>query len=206
MQLYVIFDACDGRIVGHFLNKQVASQHIVDFLIPKISAQRDFKQIQHPKFQCLLIHSDRGEQFRSNAYMNLEIVFNGFLILSHSIGGTPTDNSPVERWFRTFKSKALWEMVGYPNGQPTQIDTLKEYETLIDNVIQLYNSKHVNKRSLNMTPNQAHFAFYLIPPELAPPEYLLAYNDAWGNEIPSLDVANYRKQVEERRGGGMPLP
>lgn len=54
--------------------------------------------------ESLLLHSDRGFSFTSKAYHKF-LQKNSFLQGSMSAKSTPTDNSIIERTFRTFKNQ-----------------------------------------------------------------------------------------------------
>lgn len=58
----------------------------------------------------LILHTDRGAEFLSKEYHKF-IQSNNKLIGSMSNLSTPTDNSPIERFFRTFKNQLNEEFV-----------------------------------------------------------------------------------------------
>lgn len=55
----------------------------------------------------VIVHTDRGTQFSSQAYNNFTKHFEAFIIPSMSRENTPTDNAIAERFMRTFKEHEI---------------------------------------------------------------------------------------------------
>ena len=198
MQVYTILDLGDGRIVGHCCHEKVTDAHVVNVLTPLVAAQQQIKRLYpQNETQALIVHSDRGEQFRSNIYWNQHILFEGFLFLSHSYQAEPTNNSPQERIQRTLFRKPFkyWQLLGYPDGPPKRVATKQQLRDLIAAIIELYNSTHANERSLGLTPREASWAFMLAD------EAGIKHPDAWlsSPQVASNETALIETYLEQVR-------
>ena len=99
--LYVatVMDLCTRKIVGLAMRDDLSQQLVIDALTQAITRQ-------HPK-SGLLLHSDRGAQYASDAYRRL-IAAHGFR-QSMSRKGNCWDNAPMESFFKTMKVELVYQ-------------------------------------------------------------------------------------------------
>jgi putative transposase len=124
-------------------NREVISWAVAGQETPTtaITALREAIQIRKPT-PGTIIHSDRGYQFTSAAWLNLA-TSNG---LDVSIGERKScyDNAVMESWFASFKNEAL-----YPHGQPT---TRAQARTQLFRYIWDYNNHRLHSTLGYVTP------------------------------------------------------
>jgi transposase InsO family protein len=96
LYLCAIKDACSNRIVGYSINERMTSQLAVDALANAVALRRPAGTI---------VHSDRGSQFRSHAYVH-ELRRHD---LHGSMGrvGACADNAAMESFFSLLQKNVL---------------------------------------------------------------------------------------------------
>ena len=75
MEVLTILDVADGRIVGWACHSKINDAHVVNLLGPLVAQIKRSKELfPENETPFLIIHSDRGEQFRSNRYWNFSVI------------------------------------------------------------------------------------------------------------------------------------
>lgn len=156
LYLFIALDLATGKVVAHALCLAIDSRKAVKVLInflleaESISPERDW----------VILHSDRGTEFRSDVYLNIPNIF-PYVKLSMSGYATPVDNAPVERVFRTFKNiPEKWiEATGHLRND--NYESFSDAETTWFSFISTFNETHKNLRSLYRTPNEINAALIL---------------------------------------------
>jgi len=124
-----------AAVVLDAFNREVVSWAIAgrDTIDTTLNAMRDAIKVRRPS-PGAIVHSDRGYQFTSAAWLNLA-ASNGFVV---SIGERKSchDNATMESWFASFKNEAL-----YPYGQP---NTRAQARTLLFTYIWDYNNHRLH--------------------------------------------------------------
>lgn len=197
LQLFVAFDLATAKVITYFVKIEVTAMDIVEALSPHLMALSRMQK-NKAQVQPLLIHSDRGSQFVSHQYSNMQRIFADFVMLSHSRSATPTDNSPSERLFRTLiRSSTFWKVVTPYSNEPDGVEDVAEYQVLIDNIISYYNHRWTSERALDLSPDQAVTAFQTAEVVgLVRPSPFFANNQA-KYTIELAEVLEFRKAVAE---------
>jgi putative transposase len=96
LYLCAIKDACSNRIVGYSMGERMTSALAVDALHHAVALRRP---------TCTVVHSDRGSQFRSHAYLHALRVHQ----LRGSMGrvGACADNAAMESFFSLLQKNVL---------------------------------------------------------------------------------------------------
>ena len=96
LYLCAIKDACSNRIVGYSMGERMTSALAVDALHHAVALRRP---------TCTVVHSDRGSQFRSHAYVHALRVHQ----LRGSMGrvGACADNAAMESFFSLLQKNVL---------------------------------------------------------------------------------------------------
>lgn len=96
LYLCAIKDACSNRIVGYSMSERMTSALAVDALHHAVALRRP---------TCTVVHSDRGSQFRSHAYVHALRVHQ----LRGSMGrvGACADNAAMESFFSLLQKNVL---------------------------------------------------------------------------------------------------
>jgi len=134
--LSTIKDLFDGFIVAHLLGKNLSVSLVTDTI--KLAVQKE----KITNGDEILIHSDQGFQYTSEAYFALTTKYQ--MKQSMSRRGNCWDNAPMENFFGHFKEEALRQ---YP------IPTFKEAQEIVDGYIDFYNYERIQLKT-RQTPYQ----------------------------------------------------
>ncbi len=132
--LSTIKDLFDGFIVAHQLGKENSVRLVTDTIK---EAKRNEKVIGE-----VLIHSDQGHQYTSDAYFVLTTAYH--MKQSMSRRGNCWDNAPMENFFGHFKEEALRQF-------PTP--TFQQALEIVDDYIAFYNYERIQLKT-RQTPYQ----------------------------------------------------
>jgi transposase InsO family protein len=132
--LSTIKDLFDGFIVAHQLGRQNSVRLVTDTLK---HAKRNEKVTAE-----LLLHSDQGAQYTSQAYFALTTEYH--ITPSMSRRGNCWDNAPMENFFGHFKEEALRQF-------PTP--TFQQAQEIVDEYIAFYNYERIQLKT-RQTPYQ----------------------------------------------------
>ena len=132
--LSIIKDLFDGYIVAHALSLS----NSVALVTQTLQQAKDKEKVT----DGLLLHSDQGYQYTSQAYFNLTQQYN--ITPSMSRRGNCWDNAPIENFFGHLKEEAL---------RHRPIPTFQELEEIIDEYIHFFNHERIQLNS-RQTPAQ----------------------------------------------------
>ena len=132
--LSTIKDLFDGFIIAHQLGKQNSVSLVTNTL----------KQAKHKEkvTDGLLLHSDQGHQYTSQAYFVLTTEYN--ITPSMSRRANCWDNAPMENFFGHLKEEALRQF---------QTPTFEQAQEIIDDYICFYNYERIQLKT-RQTPYQ----------------------------------------------------
>jgi len=136
LYLAVFMDLCTKAIVGWSLDTHMKESLVCDALEMAFS-RRDVRE-------GLIVHSDRGVQFRSHSYR--EKLLNYGCQISMSRKGDCWDNAPVEAFFSRFKVECIY---------PSRYRSIEEARADIFEYIEIfYNRKRIHSAIGNISPMQ----------------------------------------------------
>jgi transposase InsO family protein len=92
-----------------------------------------------------IFHSDQGKIYNGIEFQKM-LEENNF-IQSMSRKGTPIDNAPMESFFSTLKSEVIYNPL-------IDINTFEELEKELEDYIEYYNNKRIQKGLGYLTPNE----------------------------------------------------
>jgi len=129
-----IKDLFDGFIVAHQLGRQNSVRLVIDTL----------KEAKHKEkiTEDILLHSDQGYQYTSQAYFLLTEAYK--MIPSMSRRGNCWDNASMESFFGHFKEEALRQ---FP------IPTFEQAQEIVDDYVAFYNYERIQLKR-RQTPYQ----------------------------------------------------
>lgn len=130
--LSIVKDLFDNSIVGYRYSTQMPTSLVIDTIRLAIKNAK-------PK-EKLILHSDNGFQYTSQAYYNVTKA-NG-IEPSMSAVGCPYDNACAENFFSTLKTECIYR------AKPNTIDEAKE---LLDEYIYFYNNERIQLKT-GLTP------------------------------------------------------
>jgi len=137
--LSTIKDLFDGFIVAHLLGKTLSVSLVTDTV--KLAMQKEKVTDE------VLIHSDQGFQYTSEAYFVLTTGYH--MRQSMSRRGNCWDNAPMENFFGHFKEEALRQ---YP------VPTFPQAQDIVDGYIDFYNYERIQLKT-KQTPYQRRCLF-----------------------------------------------
>lgn len=131
--LYVatVLDLCTRKIVGLAMRSDMTAE-LVSQALEQAIARRDLKA-------GMILHSDRGVQYSSDAYRSI-ITKHGFR-QSMSRKGNCWDNAPMESFFKTMKAELIYPQKYY--------HTRQEAATSIFEYIEIYYNRQRIHSALN---------------------------------------------------------
>lgn len=139
--LAVVMDLCGRKVVGWALDRRMESALVCRALHMAI-------QIRAPE-SGLIVHSDRGSQYASEAHRAL-LSAHG-CIGSMSRKGNCWDNAAMERFFLNLKAERVWRKT-YANLGEAAAD-------VGDYIVNFYNEKRLHSALGYMTPNEFETQF-----------------------------------------------
>jgi len=132
--LSTIKDLFDGFIVSYLLGKENSVDLVTDTVKQAMQKEKVTDEI--------ILHSDQGHQYTSNAYFTLTSA--NKIKQSMSRRGNCWDNAPMENFFGHFKEESLRQ---YP------IPTFQEARKIVDDYIAFYNDERIQLKT-RQTPYQ----------------------------------------------------
>jgi putative transposase len=135
--LSLITDAYSRKVVGHWLNRDLAAEGCLKALKMAIR--------QLPKDALPLHHSDRGSQYCCYDYVALLNKNNMGISMTQS--GDPRENAIAERMNGILKSELLQQ----------SYTTITEARKAIDKAVQVYNNTRLHCSVDMLTPSEAHY-------------------------------------------------
>ena len=139
-----VLDLCTRKIVGLAMRSDMTAGLVSEALEAAI-ARRDLKP-------GMIVHSDRGVQYSSDAYRSI-IAKHGFRP-SMSRKGNCWDNAPMESFFKTMKVELI-----YPQ---KQYHTQREATTSIFEYIEIYYNRQRMHSALNYQSPEEFEATFTI--------------------------------------------
>jgi putative transposase len=134
--LAVVLDLCGRKVVGWAMDRRMEATLVCRALHMAI-------QIRAPELG-LIVHSDRGSQYASEAYRALLAAYG--CVGSMSRKGNCWDNAAMERFFLSLKTERVWRRT-YANQHEAVAD-------VGDYIVNFYNEKRLHSAIGYMTPNQ----------------------------------------------------
>lgn len=137
-----IKDLYDNCIIAY----HISNKNDLDLVIKTLN--KAFIENMPENLEGLIIHSDRGSQYRSKLYDELLRFYN--IVPSYSRKGTPTDNASIESFFSTFKQESFRRI-------KSKIGYLVKIE--VDNFIHDYNYERPQYNKKELTPIEFRYQF-----------------------------------------------
>ena len=134
LYLAVVMDLCSRRIIGWAMAPHMRTELVCEALT--------MAQGQRNPAAGVLLHSDRGSQYASDAYQAL-LAQHG-IVCSMSRKGNCWDNAPMERFFLSLKMERVWRR-DYANQEEARRD-------VVDYLMTFYNQKRLNSALGYMSP------------------------------------------------------
>lgn len=136
-------DEYSHLIVGYHLSYHMKTEDVVQALGNAIEAQMDKSEASFS--QQLIIHTDRGSQFKSNKY--IEITNRYGIQRSMTRAGKSYENPVAERLNGILKNELM---------RTTRFETIDQARSEIDRAIKVYNEQRPHLSCNLLTPKQAH--------------------------------------------------
>lgn len=138
----VIIDLFARTVVGYRIGKRNNTQLVT----------RTFKAayLQRSPSEGLLFHTDRGTNYRANAFE--KCLKDHHVIHSFSRAYVPYDNSVMESFFSSMKREELYR---------TNYKSEREFLAAVDNYILFYNTKRPHAKNKYKTPAAKEQEFYM---------------------------------------------
>lgn len=127
-----VIDLCGKMVLAYRIGNDMTYSLVTDTI-------RDARRKQKVA-GGLVLHSDQGSQYTSQAYFNLTKEYN--IKPSMSSPGCPYDNAAMENFFGTLKTECLYRM---------KFSSRAEVEQAVGEYVQFYNFERINLKN-GLTP------------------------------------------------------
>ena len=127
-----VIDLCGKMLLAYRIGNDMTSSLVTDTI-------RDAKQ-KELVTDGLILHSDQGSQYTSQAYFDLSQEYH--FQPSMSSPGCPYDNAAMENFFGTLKTECLYR---------TKFSSRSEVEQAVAEYVQFYNFERINLKN-GLTP------------------------------------------------------
>ena len=127
-----VIDLCGKMVLAYRIGNDMTSSLVTDTI-------RDAKQ-KELVTDGLILHSDQGSQYTSQAYFDLSQEYH--FQPSMSSPGCPYDNAAMENFFGTLKTECLYR---------TKFSSRSEVEQAVAEYVQFYNFERINLKN-GLTP------------------------------------------------------
>ena len=142
----------------------------------------------------VIIHTDRGKKFSSQAYNNFIKHSKKFIVPSMSRKNTPTDNAVAERFMRTFKKHQVGGKTFEQAIQESIISGEKPYRMIINIFIQSLN-KNINRKTFLKSPDKQDKDVLAASLLILPPKHAKAFLERYGLDSRRKEILPYKSQV-----------
>lgn len=132
LYLCAVIDLCGKMVLAYRIGDEMTASLVVDTI-------RDALQ-KEKVTDGLVLHSDQGSQYTSQAYLNLSKEYN--FSPSMSSPGCPYDNSAMENFFGTLKTESLYRC---------KLTSRQQVESIVTEYIHFYNFERINLKH-GLTP------------------------------------------------------
>ena len=146
----------------------------------------------------LIIHTDRGGQFRSGKYNEFAVKHEDLFEPSMSREGKPKDNCVMERFVRTFKEHKIGGLTLEQrlNGEFINDPDFKAYRRLMTRYINSINNK-ANRKTAPESPLIKDKRVSTANLLMAKPIYTKAFSERFGEDFRRDHINNYKFQTDE---------
>jgi transposase InsO family protein/integrase len=187
-------DVHTNKVVAHLIRStSIDSRAIVDVLAKAIGK----RFIVAPKSK-LIINTDRGTQFSSQAYKNFTERSQDYFLPSMSRENTPTDNAVAERFMKTFKehkidgitiedllTRCILENPDFRNSR-----------SILNQYVKSLNEKP-NKKSLTLSPERHDRQSSMAAMLMAEPAYPKAFSKHFGDDFRFDEISKFKIENSE---------
>jgi len=191
---FLCTDIHTNRVVAHLVrSNDIDSKAIINVLTKAI----DKRFVVAPKTK-LIIHTDRGTQFSSQAYKNFTERFQDYFLPSMSRENTPTDNAVAERFMKTFKehktdgiriedllTRCILENPNFRNSR-----------SILNQYVKSLNKKP-NKKSLHVSPERHDKQTFMASMLMAEPTYPKAFSKHFGDDFRFDEISKFKIENAE---------
>ena len=177
-------------IVSLFRTKQFTSYDIIQKLNQAIEKRLPIK----PRRE-LILHTDRGSQFTSDAYNKFIKQQEGFIVPSMSRVNKPKDNAVVERFMRTFKEHKINNKT-FQEELFNQIEInskFKGYRKIFNLYVRSLNLKP-NKKSFDKSPEQQDLDASVASMLMVEPIYSKAFSEQFGSDFRRGHIDQFKNE------------
>ena len=189
--VFICIDLFTNKIiVSLFRTKQFTSYDIIQKLNQAIEKRLPIK----PRRE-LILHTDRGSQFTSDAYNKFIKQQEGFIVPSMSRVNKPKDNAVVERFMRTFKEHKINNKT-FQEELFNQIEInskFKGYRKIFNLYVRSLNLKP-NKKSFDKSPEQQDLDASVASMLMVEPIYSKAFSEQFGSDFRRGHIDQFKNE------------
>jgi integrase/transposase InsO family protein len=191
---FLCIDAHTNNVVAHLIRAtSIDSKAIVNVLVKAI----DKRFVVAPKSK-LIINTDRGTQFSSQAYKNFTERSQEYFLPSMSRENTPTDNAVAERFMKTFKEHRIEDVTIEELLTRCVIENpnFRNFRSILNQYVKSLNEKP-NKKSLKLSPEKHDKQSSTAAMLMAEPVYPKAFSKHFGDDFRFNEISKFKIENSE---------
>ena len=149
LQVFLCLDIHSNNVIASSISRKTITSNAI---VKSLSRAIEKRFVAEPTLK-VIVHTDRGTQFSSQAYNTFVKYFEKFIVPSMSRENTPTDNAVAERFMRTFKKHQVGGKTFEQATQESIISGEKSYRMILNIFIQSLN-RRPNKKTFLKSPDK----------------------------------------------------
>jgi len=191
---FLCTDVHTNSVVAHLIrSNSIDSKAVIKALANAV----DKRFVVAPKTK-LIINTDRGTQFSSQAYKNFTERSQDYFLPSMSRENTPTDNAVAERFMRTFKEHKIDGITIEDLLTQCILENpnFRNSRSILNQYVKSLNEKP-NKKSLPLSPEKHDKQSSTAAMLMAEPTYPKAFSKHFGNDSRFDEISKFRTENSE---------
>ncbi len=192
--VFLCNDVHTNKVVAHLIRStSIDSKAIVNVLAKAI----DKRFVVAPKSK-LIINTDRGTQFSSQAYNNFTERSQDYFLPSMSRENTPTDNAVAERFMKTFKEHKIDGITIEDLLTQCILENpnFRNSRSILNQYVRSLNEKP-NRKSLTLSPEKYDKQSSMAAMLMAEPAYPKHFQNILGTISGLMKLVNLRWKIQK---------
>jgi transposase InsO family protein/integrase len=189
--VFLCNDVHTNKVVAHLIRStSIDSKAIVNVLAKAI----DKRFVVAPKSK-LIINTDRGTQFSSQAYNNFTERSQDYFLPSMSRENTPTDNAVAERFMKTFKEHKIDGITIEDLLTQCILENpnFRNSRSILNQYVRSLNEKP-NRKSLTLSPEKYDKQSSMAAMLMAEPAYPKAFSKHFGDDFRFDEISKFKME------------
>jgi transposase InsO family protein len=201
LQVFICIDLHTNKVLSYAASTKIIGAVLTARVFKNIIADRFPNYPEEKPTIPVIIHTDRGSQFKNKTYYNFIKQHEGLVELSMYRQATPKDNAVMERFMRTFKGHIIVQnTIQDEFDQALALEPkFKSYRKKINKFIKNLNQR-INKKTFPETPDNKDKRVHLASQLMLDPIYTKAFSEIYGDDPRLVHVDQYKQKTGRTYG------